>query len=257
MIKFVHIVGTLLPHARNDVINKMRREEDGSFESTHLLFLDADMSGFIPQHLNSMVERTTPEGGGADIVIGICTQRRPPFAICINLDGDQNIILDHVRSEEKEAFEINYGGFGFTLIKTNVLQSLEEKTEYKPMWFTLDRWPRDTIFKEYEEILNKYKGGGKLEEFGLEVLKLGTTSHLGTKFIGEDIGFCMRAKAEGFKIVADPRVIIKHIGPRKYDIRDTIRWAMDQKKKDEVKGSSQLSLLELGEAERASLPIFS
>jgi hypothetical protein len=255
--EYVHIVGTLLPHARNDIIKKMRRDEEtGRLEATHLLMLDADMCGFIPAHLDSMIARDV------DIVSGVCTQRRPPYSICVNLD-DPNKIIQEIQSkpkaEDREPIEVNYSGFGFILIKTDVIEELTEQTSDGPIWFSLDRWPRKTIFEEFNELLDKFQNERKdevMKKFGEEVLKLGTMSHLGTAFIGEDIGFCMRARAQGFRVWIDPNVIIKHIGPRKYDLRDTIKWQREQKSKDQKISKNQSSLSELDEAEQALLPIF-
>lgn len=113
-----------------------------------------------------------------DIVCALAYQRRPKFLPCIyTIKPDENGIMqiNHIEDAENTGvIEIDACGSAFILIKTEVFKKLELP------WYT---WGDKTL-GVYED-----KGG-----------------------LGEDIGFCVKAKRAGFRVFCDTDLIINHLG---------------------------------------------
>jgi GT2 family glycosyltransferase len=113
-----------------------------------------------------------------DIICGLAYQRRPKFLPCIytiveNENGSKQMMAIEGAANHG-LVEIDACGSAFILIKTEVLKKL------KFPWYT---WGDKTL--------------GVCEDIG---------------GVGEDIGFCLKAKKEGFKVWCDTDLTIKHLG---------------------------------------------
>jgi GT2 family glycosyltransferase len=113
-----------------------------------------------------------------DIICGLAYQRRPKFLPCIYTikpDKDGIVQIETIEGVERTGLiEIDACGGAFVLIKTEVLKKIEFP------WYT---WGDKSL--------------------GIYVDKGG---------LGEDIGFCVKAKRAGFKIWCDTDLIINHLG---------------------------------------------
>ena len=108
-------------------------------------------------------------------------------------------------------FQVDYIGMGFTYIRKEVFEKLE-KPYFDFEWF----------------VNEKYKKGERM--------------------VGEDVYFCKRAKAAGFKIWAYPMLEIGHIGnfeylPRLYrNYTDVVKAAKEEENgKEKNSGSNQIT----------------
>jgi hypothetical protein len=100
---------------------------------------------------------------------------------------------------------------GFMLIRRHVIEHMIEK---HPEW--------------------EYKGDGD-----------GETEHalfdfmiLDGQYIGEDYAFCLRARAEGFKIYLDPMISLPHIGTEEFTRdfeKDVLRPLLKEHAKPQLK----------------------
>jgi GT2 family glycosyltransferase len=114
----------------------------------------------------------------ADIVCGLyLMQNRTQFAAVEHMDekvfqrtGRFDFLTPETVAQKDGLFEVGYAGFGFTMVKRGVFESLEYP------WFR-------PIFLQI---------GGCFD------------------FTGEDVGFCMQARAAGLKILVNPKVIVGH-----------------------------------------------
>ena len=223
--RFNIICNSLLPVARNKVIESINYD-DG--ELTHILFIDADMAGYIPAHLQSMIERDVP------IIGPVATYKQPPYNICVDIKDKQTLLYELNKQDtlSKQAVEIQSIGMSFTLVKVEVLEAIKEMTSDGPVWFRTDRFHRPTIHEERDEAIERtysictepHTSEEECKETLHKLFQLGIDAHRGTPLLGEDIVFCAYARLAGYKIYVDPRVCIQHIGFRPASIFDNVMW---------------------------------
>jgi hypothetical protein len=206
---------TLLPYARNDIIDSIY-EHDDTF--THILFVDDDMSEFNHNHVLKLLHDDKP------IVSALVCKRAPPYHLVVEFkENTMSAIADHIKA--RRVVESEIVGMAFTLIKREVLDATREETPNGPIWFTMDRGEREGFQKEKEEFLdtNSKNMNGITELYYRmkleEAISFGQTSHIGARMSGEDAAFCMKAKALGFPCYVDCGVSVSHIGTNEYDFR--------------------------------------
>lgn len=150
------------------------------------LWLDADMT-FSPEICGSLVEQAGELGG---LVGAIYVKKKP--------GGDMNVILlDDVKKlhffQGGGTFEVMALGFGCIAHPTRIFEAVATAQELKPRrimndtfrpWFTDDpTW--DSVHSD-------------------------------------DYAFCRRARASGFKVFADTRARVGHIGEYVYHVEDSV-----------------------------------
>jgi hypothetical protein len=208
---------TLLPQARNQIVGLAY---DNTPDFTHVLFIDSDQCGFTPEHLNKLLQ------ANVDIISGI-TCRRDGKSITINPLKNCDIDI-----KDEKLVELQFTGCFFTLIKKEVFDAVCEPSRRGRIWFTSDRWPRRNwqaqrdayVFRMARETLEKFnntKIPSSTDEAPLEkelrdilnqAIDMGMVNQEGTELIGEDVGFCWRAREKGFRVWAHAGVRIGHIG---------------------------------------------
>ena len=175
-----------------------------STDSTHLLFIDADI-GFNPQDIVGMID------ADKDIICGLYPKKEinwiqvseavkadvPPHDLhnftgtfVVNLVGGAPVAEGKVH----EPMEISNGGTGFMLIKREVFEKLAETVpEYNnDMFIAVDTERKPKIIKEF---------------FATSIDKSS-----GNRLLSEDYHFCKIAREAGFKVWAAPWVNLVHCG---------------------------------------------
>lgn len=214
-------VGSLLPHARNHLINKVYKEHP---TFTHLLMYDVDMYGLSPEFLVDAVNY--------DVIAPIMTQRNAPFKICS--DGLSQPMEQLMRS--KSVAECRRVGSGCMCIKREVLDDIWENTPSGRSWFNTDRQPRPTLQSESEAKIadlwleaDTFEAKNDLikeliEHCYLTGLKDGLNATIGTDLLGEDITFCEKVRRNGWKVYTHCGYSIKHIGECAYGLEDNVEF---------------------------------
>lgn len=96
-------------------------------DCTHVLFVDDDM-GFDRYCLNMALARQMP------IVVGNYRRKAAPFAFTsVKKDENDNILELRTTEESRSLEECYYGGFGFTLIESEVLKVVQSP-RFLPGW---------------------------------------------------------------------------------------------------------------------------
>jgi len=206
---------SLLPQSRNACIREAYIKVP---DFTHLLFIDDDMCDFNVNHVAKMLH------DDLDIVSALCTNRGKPFKIVSFLKDDisDKQVLEAIQTGEVK--ECNACGMAFTLIKREVFDKLKEGPDDKPIWFTLDRDPRETWPEEWKEFETRSLNGDVFDRATVKRLiynaqEMGRTAHIGSEALGEDVVFCRKARRLGFKCWTDCGVSVGHIGSNVYDFR--------------------------------------
>ena len=104
--------GTLVYVARDKLAQKAINEG-----FTHVLWIDADMI-FRPESFDDLIETSK------DFVTGIYHARRPGHMSCIFSRCDDINHIERFTEYPKDTFEIAGCGFGFVLIKTEILRTV-------------------------------------------------------------------------------------------------------------------------------------
>lgn len=218
LYRYSRVKGSLLPFARNKALRQVYANDP---DFTHVLFIDDDMCNFGPFHLKRLLK------ADKDIISGLFTQRAPPFQITSAfLNKNKTLVEDIKAGNIGEAY---FTGMAFTLIKKKVLDAMMEETTDGPLWFNIDRLPRDSFETEVEEFvkekIEKYEDIIKididfLKDSLLEAIAMGATCHRGSIPLGEDITFCRQARIMGFEVWVDCGCPIGHKGEKIYDYRD-------------------------------------
>lgn len=162
-----------------DLSKGKRQKPFCGLQYDYIMWIDSDVI-FKPEHFKKLLSRNV------DIVTGLYLQENPRiddngnlYAVFAASDSwkpntvKQNTILTWNKiKDKKDPFEIVYAGMGFMLIKCGVFESIDIP------WFP--------------SIANH------LDEWGTDDMT------------SEDVGFCLKAREYGFKIWADPSVIVGH-----------------------------------------------
>ena len=217
---------TLLPNARNLAIRKVL-ENNPDF--THLIFIDDDMTDFTAEHAQALIE------ADKDIISALVTMRRPPYTIPTTLINHEmftpQTVIEHMKKES--VLEAHTVGMAFTCIKRHVIDKLAEGTPTGPIWFTMDREPRESLQTEmidlFDDLRKKFLDNAiSFGEVLNQAISFGMSAHICTSILGEDICFCNRATKFGFKSWVHCGVIVSHVGTKPFNVRDTIKFHMDQ-----------------------------
>ena len=170
-----YVQGASISQSRSDAVacTGSRELYQSDFEFDYYLAIDSDIE-FLPEHVKALIDRDV------DIVCGAYQYRRDPgFTVagcfCDNTPGLINLKTGFLPWNETGLKEVDWTGAGFLLIKKHVFEAL------KYPWFR-------------EEIIEFEKDGKNY-----------------ASWTGEDVGFCMAAKAAGFKVYCDMDVKVNHM----------------------------------------------
>ena len=170
---------SLISRARNTLTAKFLHTK----ESTHLMFIDADI-GWEPWHLLVMLDAQK------DVIGGLYPMKSLPIKWCVNgIPGqpepgpDQNLI------------EVSKTGTGFMLIKRDVFEKLDAHPATKPFKNDIGLDPAlNPYMKTYFD-----------------------TAVRENRYYSEDWTFCENWRDIGGQVFVDKRVLLKHTGTYVFD----------------------------------------
>lgn len=190
--------GTYVHDARN---NCVKQSYNDAWGFTHLMFIDGDMT-FNPDLVYNLLERRK------DIVGGCYVQKSYPFypnAGILQPDGVRyKLTAPDYTGKSGDLLEVDMIGTGLMMIRRTVFDKMD--------------WP-------WFEFLKEPCPPGKEEQL----------TRIHTKkvdIIGEDVSFCRKARAMGFKVHLDLKNQGAHQGNYGYELEDYL--APDKEKAAEV-----------------------
>ena len=169
---------SLISRARNTLTAKFLHTK----ESTHLMFIDADI-GWEPWHLLVMLNHDK------DVVGGLYPMKSLPVKWCVN--G----IPDAVQDDPSGLIEVTKTGTGFLLMKRDVFEKLNAHPAVKPFINDIGLDP----------VLNPY------------MKTYFDTAVRENRYYSEDWTFCENWRDIGGQVFVDKRVLLKHTGTYVFD----------------------------------------
>jgi hypothetical protein len=170
---------SLISRARNTLVSKFLFTK----ESTHLMFIDADI-GWEPWHLLVMLDAQK------DVIGGLYPMKSLPIKWCVNgIPGqpeptpDQNLI------------EVSKTGTGFMLIKRDVFEKLDAHPATKPFKNDIG------LPQELDPYMKTYFDTAVREG----------------RYYSEDWTFCENWRDLGGQVWVDKRVLLRHTGTYTFD----------------------------------------
>jgi hypothetical protein len=171
---------SLISRARNTLTAKFLHNK----ESTHLMFIDADI-GWEPWHLLVMLNAQK------DVIGGLYPMKSLPVKWCVNgFDGAEV-------SEDGTLQEVSKTGTGFMLIKRDVFEKLNAHPATKPF-------------------INDI---GLPAELNPHMKTYFDTAVRENRYYSEDWTFCENWRDLGGKVWVDKRVLLKHTGTYVFDFQ--------------------------------------
>jgi len=169
---------SLISRARNTLTAKFLHTK----ESTHLMFIDADI-GWEPWHLLVMLNHDK------DVVGGLYPMKSLPVKWCVN--G----IPDAVQDDPSGLIEVTKTGTGFLLMKRDVFEKLNAHPAVKPFINDIGLDPAlNPYMKTYFD-----------------------TAVRENRYYSEDWTFCENWRDIGGQVFIDKRVLLKHTGTYVFD----------------------------------------
>lgn len=170
---------SLISRARNTLTAKFLHNK----ESTHLMFIDADI-GWEPWHLLVMLNRDV------DVIGGLYPMKSLPVKWCVNgFDGAE---------EGPDGLqEVSKTGTGFMLIKRGVFEKLNAHPATKPFMNDI----------------------GLPAELNPHMKTYFDTAVRENRYYSEDWTFCENWRDLGGKVWVDKRVLLKHTGTYVFDFQ--------------------------------------
>lgn len=163
---------SLISRGRNTLSAKFLAKE----ESTHLMFIDADI-GWEPWHLIALLMRDL------DVVGGLYPMKTLPVKWVVN--G-----VEGAKSTDDGLIEVSKTGTGFLLIKRRVFEKLKEHPEVVQYNADIGLDPK------YNEFMYTFFDTGVREN----------------RYYSEDWWFCDNWRQLGGKVFVDKRILLKHSG---------------------------------------------
>lgn len=170
---------SLISRARNTLVAKFLNNP----ESTHLMFIDADI-GWEPWHLLALLNRQV------DVIGGLYPMKTLPVKWVVN--G-----FDGAETGDDGLQEVSKTGTGFMLVKRDVFEKLNAHPAVKP--FNNDIG----LPKELDQHLRTYYDTAVREN----------------RYYSEDWTFCENWRDIGGKIWVDKRILLRHTGTYTFDFQ--------------------------------------
>jgi hypothetical protein len=169
---------SLISRARNTLVAKFLSNP----ESTHLMFIDADI-GWEPWHLLALLNHDK------DVVGGLYPMKTIPVKWCVNgipgaPDNDPNGLL-----------EVTKTGTGFMLIKREVFEKLKAHPAVKS--FANDIGLDSSLDKDMKTYFD--------------------TAVRENRYYSEDWTFCENWRDLGGQVFVDKRILLRHVGTHTFD----------------------------------------
>ena len=171
---------SLISRARNTLTAKFLHNK----ESTHLMFIDADI-GWEPWHLLVMLNAQK------DVIGGLYPMKSLPVKWCVN--GFEGAEV----SEDGTLQEVSKTGTGFMLIKRDVFEKLNAHPATKPFINDIG------LPAELNPYMKTYFDTAVREN----------------RYYSEDWTFCENWRDIGGKVWVDKRVLLKHTGTYVFDFQ--------------------------------------
>lgn len=168
---------SLISRGRNTLTAKFLNNK----ESTHLMFIDADI-GWEPWHVLSMLDRDV------DIIGGLYPMKTMPIKWVVN--G-----FEGAEERENGLQEVSKTGTGFMLIKRQVFEDMKAHPAVKPYKSDIGLAP------ELDQYMRTYFDTAVREN----------------RYYSEDWTFCENWRDLGGKIWVDKRVMLRHTGSYVFD----------------------------------------
>ena len=168
---------SLISRARNTLTSKFLHNK----ESTHLMFIDADI-GWEPWHLLVMLDRNV------DIIGGLYPMKSLPVKWCVN--G-----FEGAEEGPNGLQEVTKTGTGFMLIKRDVFEKMNAHPAVKPFLNDIG------LPAELNPYMKTYFDTAVREN----------------RYYSEDWTFCENWRDLGGKVWVDKRVLLKHTGTYVFD----------------------------------------
>ena len=170
---------SLISRARNTLVSKFLFTK----ESTHLMFIDADI-GWEPWHLLVMLDAQK------DVIGGLYPMKSLPIKWCVNgIPGQPEPAAD------QNLIEVSKTGTGFMLIKRDVFEKLDAHPATKPFKNDIGLPPElDPYMKTYFD-----------------------TAVREGRYYSEDWTFCENWRDIGGQVWVDKRVLLRHTGTYTFD----------------------------------------
>jgi len=214
--------------ARNQAIAQgmYGQPKDGRPPAQYFLLMDDDMLS-QPHYLSRLLSYKL------DIVCGICTIRRdPPFPNIRFWHPEEKMFRPPIEWDwdSQKLMEVDAAGAAYMLVKRTVLETMSEA--YLNCWFEIREdsrkfkgtsvssyWEKRAVErkKRFEEAREQGNWSAR-DGWWFQFLSNVVDGQIGE--LGEDIGFCWKAKQLGFRIFADPQVLPGHLGMYGYSIED-------------------------------------
>jgi hypothetical protein len=170
---------SLISRARNTLTAKFLHNK----ESTHLMFIDADI-GWEPWHLLVMLNRDV------DVIGGLYPMKSLPVKWCVNGFEGAEEGPDGLQ-------EVSKTGTGFMLIKRHVFEKLDQHPATRPFANDIGLPPElNPYMKTYFD-----------------------TAVRENRYYSEDWTFCENWRDLGGKVWVDKRVLLKHTGTYVFDFQ--------------------------------------
>jgi len=169
---------SLISRARNTLTAKFLATK----ESTHLMFIDADI-GWEPWHLLVMLDAQK------DVIGGLYPMKSMPIKWCVN--GIPGVAED----PNSNLIEVSKTGTGFLLIKREVFEKLDAHPATKPFANDIGLDPA----------LNQY-----MKTYFDTAVREG-------RYYSEDWTFCENWRDLGGQVWVDKRVLLRHTGTYTFD----------------------------------------
>jgi hypothetical protein len=201
--------------------------EDGTPPADYFFLQDDDMVG-QPGDLQRLLAYKL------DIVCGICTIKRDPPRPNIRFwRPDMCRFVDPIEWDwdATKLMEIDAAGAAFMVVKRRVFERMEqayldcefERMEDERKFGSSDKivdyWKKRAERRhEVWARAKEEKNWGMQDFWPFQFLANAEEGQIGE--LGEDVGFCWKAKKLGFRIFADPQVLPGHLGAYSYSIRD-------------------------------------
>jgi hypothetical protein len=171
---------SLISRARNTLTAKFLHNK----ESTHLMFIDADI-GWEPWHLLVMLNAQK------DVIGGLYPMKSLPVKWCVNGFEGADV------SEDGTLQEVSKTGTGFMLIKREVFEKLNAHPATKPFMNDIG------LPAELNPYMKTYFDTAVREN----------------RYYSEDWTFCENWRDLGGKVWVDKRVLLKHTGTYVFDFQ--------------------------------------
>ena len=171
---------SLISRARNTLTAKFLHNK----ESTHLMFIDADI-GWEPWHLLVMLN------ADKDVIGGLYPMKSLPVKWCVN--GFEGAEV----SEDGNLQEVSKTGTGFMLIKRSVFEKLNAHPATKPFMNDIG------LPVELNPYMKTYFDTAVREN----------------RYYSEDWTFCENWRDLGGQVWVDKRVLLKHTGTYVFDFQ--------------------------------------